>query len=160
MWSGLCMWATDKTTAQIKLSPLQQRHRYYIQERENQKVGIKAHPRFPTFSDALNCPKTPEGISFTYKCNKQKQRITFETPGAAEKKNYSSAFVCEAKDLLKLLLETARSIVKFYFFPLFTKKKKCSYYYSKNKCETDAKVHPLWIHGGDHPEQFQTPKQN
>lgn len=62
----------------------------------------------------------------------------------------------EAKDLLKSLLETAGSIVKFSFFfflLLFKKKKKCSYYYSKNKCETDAKVHPPVDWGGN-PEQF------
>lgn len=62
----------------------------------------------------------------------------------------------EAKDLLKSLLETAGSIVKFSFFsPLALKKekKKCSYYYSRNKCETDAKVHPPVDWGGN-PEQF------
>lgn len=53
----------------------------------SRKGKSKSRNKSPSqIPDTLNCPKPPEGISFTYKCNKQKQRITFENPGAAEKK--------------------------------------------------------------------------
>lgn len=133
-----------KTTAQIKLSPLQQ---LILHSRKGKsKSGNKSQSQIPEVFRRLILSDPRPGKAFLLLTD------------AINKSRGSHLKINEAKDLLKSLLETAGSIVKFSFFsPLALKKeeekKKCSYYYSRNKCETDAKVHPPVDWGGN-PEQF------